>query len=96
VSSNAVAITAGCQFSSPSLGSDNQAWVANLSTLAADLGLSEIDLQRAAGSVRVVREGNLPRIANIFQRMANTLSEIGQERLNLLSRLQYIAEISRI
>ena len=46
--------------------------------------------------MRVVRENDLPRIASLFWRMADTLSEIGQERLKLLSRLQYIAEMSKI
>ena len=96
VSGKRVALTAGCQFSLPPLDGDAPAWAANLSTLAADLGLSETDLQRAVGSMRVVRENDLPRIASLFWRMADTLSEIGQERLKLLSRLQYIAEMSKI
>jgi excisionase family DNA binding protein len=96
VSGRIVAITASCQFAAGPVNDDDQVWVADLSALAADLGLSETDLKTAAERVRLVPQDYLPRVTRLFRRMADTLSEIGQERLNLLSRLQHIAEMSKI
>jgi excisionase family DNA binding protein len=84
-----VAITAGCQFT-------GGPWPVDLDTLAADLGLDERDLEAAAGTVRLVPNETLPRISRLLLRIAGTFSEIGQERLYLLSRLQQIAEMSKI
>ena len=36
------------------------------------------------------------RIRELVRRLAETFSEIGQERLNLLGRLEKIAEMSRV
>ena len=96
VSDRWIAITAGCQFAAQPADGAEPAWMVRLSTLAADLGLAKEDLQAAAGSVRTVPEDRLPRISRLLQRVAGTFSEIGQERLNLLSRLQHIAEMSKI
>jgi hypothetical protein len=38
----------------------------------------------------------LERIAYLLQRVADTFAEVGHERLNLLSRLHHISEVSRI
>jgi excisionase family DNA binding protein len=91
-----VAVTAGCQFVAPSSGREVQAWRANLPALAAGLDLGEQDLRAAADSVRVVSSATLPRVSRLLQQVADTFSEIGEERLNLLSRLQHIAEMSKI
>lgn len=91
-----VAITSGCQFAVRTVGDGDQMWAANLSALAADLGLSEDDLQAAAGTVRLVPEGYVLRVTRLFQRIADTLSELGEERLGFLGRLQYIAEMSKV
>jgi DNA-binding transcriptional regulator PaaX len=96
VGGQAVAITAGCQFATQVPVEGQQAWRSNLSRLAADLGLSESDLQAAADSVRLVPDGYLARVARLLGRVVDTFSEIGQERLSLLSRLQHIAEMSKI
>jgi excisionase family DNA binding protein len=87
VGGHQVAITAGCQFATQP---------PDAATLAAQLGLVEGDLLSAASSVRLVPESYLPQVSRLIQRVADTFSEIGQERLNLLSRLQHIAEISTI
>jgi excisionase family DNA binding protein len=84
-----VAITAGCQFT-------GGPWPVHLDTLAADLALDPRDLEAAAGSGRLVPDETLTRISRLLQRIAGTFSEIGEERLNLLSRLQHIAEMSKI
>lgn len=91
-----LAITAACQFSTRSPGAVGSAQQFALSTLAADLGLTTSDLQAAAGGVRIVPESHLSRIVRLVLRVADTFSEIGQERLNLLSRLQHIAEMSKL
>ena len=91
-----VAITAGCQFAPQAPGEGQQTWRSNLAALAADLGLSENDLRVAADSVRLVSEAHLARVARLLGRVVDTFAEIGQERLKLLSRLQYIAEMSKI
>jgi excisionase family DNA binding protein len=84
-----VAVTAGCQFA-------GEAWQIDLYTLAADLGLDERDLEAAAGTVRLVPKETLPRVSRLLRRIAGIFSEIGEERLDLLSRLEHIAEMSRI
>jgi ligand-binding sensor protein len=91
-----VAITAGCQFDAEAPGGSGQPWRAKMPLVAADLNLAERDLRAAAGSLRVSPEVHLRRISRLVIRVADTFSEIGKERLALLSRLQDIAEMSRI
>jgi len=84
---------AGCQFVSQS--SDGQ-WLANLSALADDLGLGESDLRAAADRVRSLADDQLARVSRLLQQVADTFSEIGEERLRLIDRLQRIAEMTNI
>jgi excisionase family DNA binding protein len=92
VGGQSVAITAGCQFAvAPA-----DRWPENLADLASELALRPDALEAAAASVRTLPEEELARISRLLQRVADTFSEIGQERLNLLSRLQHIAEVSNI
>ncbi|MGD8624206.1 MAG: PocR ligand-binding domain-containing protein [Anaerolineae bacterium] len=87
-----VAITAGCQFAT----APSERWQEGLADLAAELALRAEDLEEAAASVRTVPQEELPRVSRLLQRVVGTFSEIGQERLNLLGRLQHIAEVSKI
>jgi len=96
VGDQVVAITAGCQFITLPLVEEQQAWRSNLSMLAAELDLSEGELWAAVDSVRRVPEDYLVRVSRLLGRVVDTFSEIGQERLGLLSRLQHIAEMSKI
>jgi excisionase family DNA binding protein len=91
-----IAITAACQFVARSAEGASQIEQTNISMLAADLGLFERELEATVGSVHGVQKDDLPRVARLLQRVADTFSEIGQERLDLLSRLQHIAEMSNI
>jgi excisionase family DNA binding protein len=91
-----VAIIAGCQFASDLHEGAVQLWRTRLPLVAADLSLAERDLRSAAGSVRVIPKDHLQRISRLIVRVADTFSEIGQERLALLSRLEHIAEVSKI
>jgi excisionase family DNA binding protein len=96
VAGQQVAITAGCQFAAQVSAEGQHTWRDNISTLAAELGLSEGDLRMAADTVRLVPDGSLDRVARLLGRVVETFAEIGQERLSLLSRLQHIAEVSKI
>lgn len=89
VNGQPVAITAACQLA----GED---WQAGLPALAAGLDLDAGELGAAAGSVRTAPGDHLSRVTRLLQRVTDTFSEIGQERLNLLSRLRHIAEVSKI
>jgi excisionase family DNA binding protein len=91
-----IAITAGCQAAARSAEGTGQPRQIPVSSLAADLGLSERELQATTGSVRSMAEDDLPRVAKLLRRVADTFSEIGQERLDLISRLQHIAEMSQV
>ncbi len=91
-----MAIAAACQFTTPEPGSTELAWQPNLAELAAGLGLAEADLQAAISTIRRTPQDQMPRIRDVVRRVAETFSEIGQERLNLLGRLEKIAEMSRI
>jgi excisionase family DNA binding protein len=96
VSGQQVAIASGCQFAAQTPNGDSQFWLSNLSVLAAELGLAEGALRATAGTVRLLPDDELRRVLRLLHQLADTLSEIGQERLNLLSRLQHIAEMSKI
>lgn len=96
VSNQVVAITAGCQFIAQPLPGEEPDWKVHLPALAADLDLDEDDLRAVADTVRIVPAGYLPRVSRLLHRIAGTFSEIGQERLELLSRLQHISEMSQV
>jgi excisionase family DNA binding protein len=96
VGTRSVAVVAGCQFATDTPDTTGQPWRANISALASDLNLTEQDLRSAGGTIHVIPEVELQRISRLIQRVADTFSEIGQERFALLSRLQHIAEMSRI
>lgn len=91
-----VAITAGCQFAAQPPKGEEPTWWANLPEIAVELGLSETDLRAAAPSVRQVPDSQVERIARLLDRVADTFAEIGRERLSLLSRLEHIAEVSKV
>lgn len=91
-----VAITTGCQFTIGLMDGNDRPAQVDPSTLAAELGLSEAGLRASLHSLREVPEAQLPRVSRLLQRMGATFSEIGEERLNLLSRLQQIAEMSQL
>jgi excisionase family DNA binding protein len=91
-----VAVTAGCQFTILASDMEEWSWRANLAGLADGLDLSEKDLRAAAESVRLGTDEHLQRTAHLVARVADTFAEIGQERLSLLSRLEHIAEVSKV
>lgn len=96
VAGQPVALVAACQFITEDSDGAGPAWRPNLAELAASLGLAEAELRAAAGNVRVMSEDDLRRVSRLLRRAADTFAEIGQERLNLIGRLEKIAEMSRI
>lgn len=96
VSGLQVAVTTSCQFTAQTTGDGEQAWLENLPVLASELGLAEVELRAATDSVRLLPEEQLNRVGQLLRRVADTFSEIGEERLSLLSRLQSIAEMSKV
>jgi excisionase family DNA binding protein len=91
-----VAIAAACQFATAGSNGAGPAWQPDLPALAAGLGLVESDLRAAVDSVRLIPESQLSRVVRLLRRVADTFSEIGQERVKLLGRLEKIAEMSKI
>jgi ligand-binding sensor protein len=75
---------------------DREAWHGRIVALCIAAGLSENELQGALGRVPVLDEGRQGQVAALLARVAATFSEIGEERLSLLGRLQRIAEISNV
>lgn len=69
-------------------------WQATLSELAAATGMDEQELQQALPLVPVLDEDRQQQIPRLLRRITDTFSEIGEERLNLVSRLRRIAEIT--
>jgi excisionase family DNA binding protein len=91
-----VAISAACQFTALARGGTEPAWQPHIAELAGDLGLIETDLRAATGTVRAMPQNQVLRISELVGRVAETFAEIGQERLNLLGRLEKIAEMSKL
>ncbi|MBN1658102.1 MAG: PocR ligand-binding domain-containing protein [Anaerolineae bacterium] len=87
------AVHAGQFLSAPPGG---EAWPGRIAALSAATGVDENKLQGTLARVPILDEGRQGQIAGLLARVAATLSEIGEERLNLLGRLQRIAEISNV
>ena len=71
-------------------------WQYHLPELASGLSLAEADLRATAGSVHALTESHLLRVPRLLQRVADTFSELAQERSELFGRLEKIAEMSKI
>jgi len=91
-----IANVASCQFATRPPEGVEGAWLRNVPTLAAELGLAEDELQAAAEGMHTLDESELPRIARLLQQVANTLAEIVQERAKLVDRLRRIAEMTNV
>ena len=66
-----------------------------LTELSAATGLNTGKLREAFASVPVLDQEKQAPIPRLLQRVVETFSEIGEERLNLLGRLQRIAEMTQ-
>jgi len=72
---------------------DREAFIADLAT-GCDLDVDA--LRAAADQVYQVSPDTLPRLNRLLQRLADTLSEIGCQRLTLINKLNAIAQISEL
>jgi len=86
------AIHAGQFLTEPPLGDNG--WRARIAEITTATGVPEKQLHEALPSVRVLSQERQKQVPRLLQRVADTFSEIGEERLNLLGRLQRIAEIT--
>jgi excisionase family DNA binding protein len=75
---------------------DGQRWSVRIEELAAATGVDAEALQQSLASVPVLDAGRQQQVPPLVKRVAETFSEIGEERLNLLGRLQRIAWISSV
>jgi excisionase family DNA binding protein len=91
-----VAITAGCQFAVRTTPSDEAPGQHRIPLLSVELGVNQEVLEAAGNTLRLMQEEHMDRVVSLVERAAATFAEIGQERLALLSRLQHIAEMSKI
>jgi excisionase family DNA binding protein len=66
----------------------------SITELAAAAGLQAPDLQGALNQVPVLDERQLEQLPRMLHRVAQTFSEIGEERMALVGRLQRIAEMT--
>jgi excisionase family DNA binding protein len=73
---------------------DVGAWSARLQKLSAETGVGLRALQEALADVPILDESRRQQIPRLLQQFASTLSEIGEDRLELLGRLERIAELS--
>lgn len=73
---------------------DQQAWDARILELAAACSLHIQELRQALDQVPVLDQDHQRQLSRLLKRMALTFSEIGEERFDLLGRLQRIAKIT--
>lgn len=95
VRGHVVAATYAGQFLDRSPDSD-QGWPERLEALGLATGIEPDELQRALAQVPVFDQDQPERVTSLLRRLTDTLSEMGNERLSLLSRLQRIAQISTL
>ncbi len=95
VGGNPVAVFSACQFVLAGREGVPEA-DESVRQLARDLGIDEGTLVALRRSVPVLADAEASRLSRLVQRVSVTLSEIGDERLALLSRLERIAEMTRV
>lgn len=88
-----VAATYAGQFLAQSPDLD-EGWPERLKELGLAIGVQVDKLQKALAQVPVLDHDQ--QVTHLLQRLTATFSEMGKERLSLLSRLQRIAEISTL
>jgi excisionase family DNA binding protein len=74
----------------------NRDWSQRITELSEATGLEDGRLRDALAEVPVLDREKHAKVPRLLQRVAATFSEIGEERLNLLGRLQRIAEITQV
>jgi excisionase family DNA binding protein len=74
----------------------DQGWTQRLDELGLATGIPPDRLQEALAQVPVLDQDHRQQVTRLLQRLTETFSEMGNERLSLLSRLQRIAQISTL
>lgn len=69
---------------------------AHVHQVAWDCGIEEKDLAKAAKEIRVLKKDRAGELLGLLQLVADRYSKIGQERLDLLTRLRKVAEIAGV
>ena len=87
------AVHAGPYLEQPPDGKD---WNIRMDELAAACSLDAQQLRQALDRVPALDAGRRQQLSRLFKQMVQTFSEIGEERFNLLGRLQRIAKISQL
>jgi excisionase family DNA binding protein len=75
---------------------EDAVWADRIRELTADCGLNAQEMRQALNRVPVLDQGRQQQLSRLLERMVLTFSEIGEERLNLLGRLQRIAAITQL
>ena len=91
-----IAMTFGGQFLTGPVEADGDGPLPRLAALARACGLSEDELRAALPAVHRMEGERTERVVHLLQKVAQTFSKIGQERLSLLNRLQRIAEMTKV
>jgi len=68
----------------------------HLAQVARDCDVDKKKLDKAAQETRVLEQARAERLLSLLQLVAETYSQIGQERLNLMTRLKKVAEIAGV
>jgi len=95
VGNELIATAFGGQFLSGPVEGDGDGPLPRLAALARACGLNEGELRAALPTVHRLERERTERVVHLLQKVAQTFSEIGQERLSLLNRLKRIAEITQ-
>jgi excisionase family DNA binding protein len=69
---------------------------AHVKQVALECDVADTELTRAARQTRVLKKDRAERLLDLLQMVADTYSKIGQERLDLLTRLRKVAEIAGV
>jgi excisionase family DNA binding protein len=64
--------------------------------LAHECAIPLTDLQRAASQIRLVESARADWLLRLLQKVADTFSEIGGQRLDLLQRLRQVARLAQV
>ncbi|MBI5651122.1 MAG: PocR ligand-binding domain-containing protein [Chloroflexi bacterium] len=67
-----------------------------LAQIARACAVNEKELARAAQTIRVLEKARAEKLIHLLQLVADTYSHIGEERLDMLTRLKQVAEIARV
>lgn len=69
---------------------------AHLARIAREYNIDEKALTEAAQEIRVLAKARAERLLNLLQLVADTYSHIGEERLDMVTRLKKVAEIAGV